>query len=112
MMLKIEYDDPDLTLRDRPTNWGDGVWLYKGEPFTGIICEYYLGSTQASSESEHRDGIIDGRQVEYWPNGTLKEEYFQKYDYIIKSFKIWDEQGILISHSEYDQFGNKVEKIL
>lgn len=47
--------------------------------------------------------VLDGRQVEYWPNGKLKEECFQKYDYYVGSFKLWNEQGILISHQEFDE---------
>lgn len=110
-MLKIDIEDPNLTLRDTPTNWGDGVYLYNGQPFTGIVYEHYPNSTQLSSESEHKDGILDGRQAEYWSNGNLKEEYYQKYDHIIGSFKVWSETGVLISYSEYDVNGNKIKKI-
>ena len=104
-MLRIDYDDPNLSLRDTPTNWGRGVWLYNGQPFTGIKV-FKDQNGQLEAESEYKDGIPDGRQVEYWPNGHLKEECFQKYDYYIGSFKIWDDQGVLISHQEFDEFGN------
>jgi len=110
--MRIDINDLNLDLRDSPTNWGDGVWLYNGYPFTGIIYECYPNSNQLLSESEHKDGIIDGRQVEYWPNGKLKEEYFQKYDYIVGFFKNWNEEGELISFSEYDTFGRKIRKLL
>ena len=105
-MLRLNIDDSSLVLDNQPTNWGGGVILYNGNPFTGILFEYYPNSTQLSSESEYKDGIPDGRQVEYWPNGNLKEECFQKYDYYIGSFKLWNDQGVLISHQEFDEFGN------
>jgi antitoxin component YwqK of YwqJK toxin-antitoxin module len=111
-MLRIDINDPNLILRETPTNWGDGVYLYNGQPITGLVYEYYPNSNQLSSESEHKDGILDGRQVEYWPNGNLKEEYYQKYDYLIGSFKVWSETGELISYSEYDFNGNKIKKII
>ncbi|MCX2431032.1 hypothetical protein [Pedobacter sp. GR22-10] len=111
-MLRIEYNDPDLDLDDRPTNWGGGVYLYKGRPFTGVEIYYYPDTNQLSAEYEYKDGIFDGRQATYWPNGNLKEEYFQKYDYHVGSFKRWNEQGVLISHQENDQFGNWVRTIL
>jgi len=111
-MLRIEYNDPDLDLDDRPTNWGGGVYRYKGQPFTGIKTFHEEIANILDAEYEYVDGIPDGRQVEYWPNGNLKEEYFQKYDYHVGSFKRWNEQGILISHQENDQFGNWVKTIL
>ena len=110
-MLRIEYSNPNLTLRDRPTNWGGGVWLYNGQPFTGIIV-YKDTNGQLEGESEFKDGILNGRQVEYWENGNLKEEYFQKYDYYIGSFKRWNEQGELISHQEFDENGDYIKTIV
>jgi antitoxin component YwqK of YwqJK toxin-antitoxin module len=112
IMLRLEYNDSNLTLRNKSTNWGGGVWLYKGIPFTGTVCFYYPGTTQLSGESEHKDGIVDGRQADYWPNGQLKEEYFQKIDYHVGSFKRWDEQGNLLSHQENDEFGDWIKTIL
>lgn len=111
-MLRINTNDPNLTLRDKPTNWGGGLWLYSGTPFTGIVYEYYPNTLQLWSEIEHKEGILDGRQVIYWSNGKLQEECFQKYDYYVGSFKKWNEQGELISHQEFDQFGHWVKTIL
>jgi len=111
-MLRIEYNDPDLDLDDRPTNWGGGVYLYKGLPFTGVVTYHNPMTNILQTEYEYRDGIFDGRQAEYWENGKLKEEYFQKYDYHIGSFRRWDENGQLISHQENDQFGNWIKTIL
>lgn len=111
-MVRIEYNDPEFTLDDKPTNWGGGVYLYKGQPFTGLMTYHDPATNKLEMESEYKDGIFDGRQAEYWINGNLKEEYFQKYDYHIGSFKRWDENGQLISHQENDEFGNWVNTIL
>jgi hypothetical protein len=112
IMIRIDINDPNLTLRDRPTNWGAGVSLYNGLLFTGIIYEYFPNTTQFSSEDEYKDGILDGRQVEYWANGQIKSEYFKKYGGVYGSFKEWNEQGLLITHQEYDSLGNFVRKII
>lgn len=31
-MLRVEYNDPDLTLDDRPTNWGGEYICIKANP--------------------------------------------------------------------------------
>ncbi|TKC57151.1 hypothetical protein FBD94_21200 [Pedobacter hiemivivus] len=111
-MLRINIEDPNLTLRDKPTNWGGGVSLYNGQPFTGVMYEYFPNTDQYSSEDEYKDGIPDGRQVEYWQNGNMKEECFAKYDNTYGSFKTWDEQGILNFYAEYDQLGNLIKRIV
>jgi len=111
-MLRIEYNDPDLELGDRPTNWGGVVYLYKGHPFTGVKMFHNQNTNKLEAEYEYKEGIFDGRQAEYWPDGKLKEEYFQKYDYHVGSFKRWDEDGKLLSHQENDQFGNWVKTVL
>jgi antitoxin component YwqK of YwqJK toxin-antitoxin module len=110
-MLRVEYNDPNMTLRNRPTNWGSGVYLYNGAPFTGVMV-YRENNGQITAEYEYKDGIFDGRQATYWPNGNLEEEYFQKYDYHIGAFKRWNEQGVLISHQEFDELGNWIKTIL
>ena len=99
-MTRIDINDPNLTLRDRPTNWGAGVSLYNGIPFTGIMYEFFDNSSQLQSESEYKDGILHGRQVVYWQNGQLKEEYFERYGGTYGTFKVWNEQGVLITDSK------------
>jgi antitoxin component YwqK of YwqJK toxin-antitoxin module len=111
-MIRIDINDSNFVLRDTPTNWGGGFWYYNGIPFTGITYEYYPNTTQLSSESEFKNGILDGRQLEYWPNGQIKVEFFQMFDYHHGSFKEWNAQGELISHQEFDEFGNWVKTIL
>lgn len=79
-MIRINVNDENLTLDPKPTNWGAGVSLYNGVLFTGIIEEYFEGTTQLLAESELREGILHGRQVEYFPNGQIESEFFERYD--------------------------------
>lgn len=111
-MLRIEYNDPSLVLGDRTTDWGSGIYFLNGNLFTGVKTFHNKITQVLEAEYEYKDGVFDGRQAEYWSNGNLKEEYFQKYDYNIGAFKRWNEQGNLISYQEFDQFGNWVKTIL
>lgn len=111
-MVRVNINDSNLILDDQPTNWGGGVLLYYNNPLTGVIYENYPNNTQILAEIEYKNGILDGRQTEYWENGKLKEECFQKYDYYIGSFKRWNEQGELISYQEFDQYGNHIKTVL
>ncbi len=111
-LQRINIEDPNFTLDDLPTNWGGGVNRYNGELFEGIVFEYYPNTVQLYAESEYKEGVLNGRQVEYWSNGQLKLEYFKKYDFFYGHFREWDEQGVLISHQEFDNFGNRIRTII
>ncbi|UFH35069.1 hypothetical protein [Flavobacterium acetivorans] len=112
-MTRIDINDPNLTIDDMPTNWGGAVWLYNEEPFTGIRYEYFPGTIQLSSEAEFMDGIQHGRQAEYWTNGQIKIEFFENYGgKFYGSFKEWNDQGVLITYQEHDNFGNLIKKII
>ena len=50
--------------------------------------------------------------MQYWPNGKLKEKYFQKYDFFKGSFKSWNEEGTLTTHVEFDDDGNLLKRII
>jgi len=111
-MLRIDINDPNFILDDMPTSWGAGVFRYNGELFTGIAFAYFPGTSNFSDESEFREGIAEGRQVEYWPNGIMREEHNEKYGKLIGTCKEWNEQGILTSHQEYDDNGNFLRIII
>lgn len=104
-MQRVDINDPNLTLRDSPTNWGEGVWLYSGSLFTGIIYENYPNSSQVIEEGEYIDGIIHGQQAEYWENGQVKTIYWQKFGASYKTTKRWDEVGMLIYEAEFSDDG-------
>jgi len=111
-MIRVNINDPDFTLDDMPTNWGAGVCRYKGELLEGILYDFFSNTNQLASESEYKEGIANGKQIEYWPNGQIKSEMFEKYDNIYGSFKQWNDQGVLITHQEHDNFGNLIKKII
>jgi antitoxin component YwqK of YwqJK toxin-antitoxin module len=53
----------------------NGVYLnYKGENFTGTFLSKYPGTTQLEIKFEYKDGLRDGKQLEYYNNGQVKEE--------------------------------------
>jgi antitoxin component YwqK of YwqJK toxin-antitoxin module len=111
-MIKIYDNDSNLILDLDLPSWGDqGIWLYNGLPFTGIIM-YRDDNDQVYGEDEYKEGMRNGRQVEYWENGNLKEEYFEKEGVYIGSFKCWNEQGVLVFHEENDELGNWKRTIL
>lgn len=92
-MLRIYDNNPNLILDIDLPSWNDqGVWFYNGVPFNGIII-YRDENEQTYGEDEFKDGMRNGRQVEYWNNGKIKEEYFEKESIYFGSYKRWDENG-------------------
>lgn len=111
-MLRIDYDNPNLILDIDLPSWNDqGVWLYNGRPFNGIII-YKDENGQIYGEDEFKDGMRNGKQLEYWENGNIKEEYFEREGMYVGTYKRWDEQGNLVFHEENDEFGNWKRTIL
>lgn len=94
MTLKVSFDD----LENKGTDSGGGIILYyQGRPFTGIIEEFSNGIL--IGESEFTNGHLGGVQREYYPSGTIKEEYFIHFNKVEGSFKEWDENGNLINET-------------
>lgn len=111
-LLRIYDNNPNLVLDIDLPSWNDqGVWLYNGVPFNGIII-YRDENEQIYGEDEFKHGMRDGRQVEYWNTGNIKEEYFEKESIYVGSFKRWDKHGNLVFHEEYDEHGNWIKTIL
>ena len=110
-ILPIEYNNPNFILRFNPTSWTEAYWFYNGQIFTGIM-NYANTNLGLYGESEFKDGVLNGRQVEYWRSLFIKTEFFQKDDYCIGSFKRWNEEGLLISHEEFDESGNYIKTIV
>lgn len=111
-MIKIYDNDPKLSLDlDLPSYGGQGVWLFDGKPFNGIII-YINENKKIYAEEQLKDGMRNGRQLEYWENGKFKEEYFEKEGLYISSYKRWSEDGTLVFHEENDEFGNWKETII
>ena len=108
----IRVLEEDLELMPYPSPWGSGRWSYNGIPFTGIAFENWEGTQILMNESEYIDGYEDGIQREYHQNGQVRIEYYKKNDFVYNYMKKWNDQGILIYHVEYDEFGNMTNAIL
>lgn len=109
-MLRIPLDNLDVM--PTPAPWGAGRWSYNGIPFTGVTYEYWHNTQILNNESEHVDGYIEGLQREYHQNGQLKSEYYSKNGHVYRYVKEWNENGNLVYHVEYDDFGNETNAIL
>lgn len=92
-------------------------------PFTGEIEEYYE-TGQLVSKSQWENGLRNGKTIEYWENGEkkiealfkngVKSQYYRewfnngqiKFEELfdgekLKSSKVWDYNGELLSESDY-----------
>lgn len=84
---------------------GGGVtYLYNGQPFTGII-EYYFSSGNLEGEEEYVDSHKHGRQVSYYENGQIEEDYYQRFNYFYGISRTYYESGVLKSQTEYNDEG-------
>lgn len=107
--MRIEYKE--LKLMPFPSPWGGGRWSYNGVPYTGVSFVKDEISDVVLRETSYVDGYEEGLEIEYWSNGLKQKEHYLKDDFIYNYSKIWDEQGNLIYHVTYDNFGNKVRII-
>lgn len=85
-MERVNYDDLET---DR-----DGIYYWKGEPFTGIAFEMYPNG-QILSEDEMVDGIVDGFVREWYPSGERKLEGYGKLSERHSWSREWFQNGIL-----------------
>lgn len=110
-MIRINSDNPDLIF-GIPDAGGGETYFYQGQPFTGIIEDYFYDNPSVlAGETQVVNSHTDGRQTTYWPNGQLQEEYFEKNHRSYNTHKTWNEQGNQVSYSEYSQPGKyKVHK--
>lgn len=106
-MIRIEYGNPNLDLAP-PNAGGGGGWLYYEKPFTGVLVEYKEGIL--ISESEYIDTYKHGKQAEYYDNGQLKQEYYEKFNGFYKTFKYYNKQGVLTCYIEYNDRGINLEE--
>jgi antitoxin component YwqK of YwqJK toxin-antitoxin module len=79
-----------------------GYLVYKGENFTGTVLKKYPGTSQLGYKFEFKDGLRDGKQLEYYNNGQVKEESETvngRYNGVV--LKYW-ENGRIKSKENYD----------
>ena len=109
-MIRINFDDNDLQYAGIDAGGGN-MYNYKNQPFTGIIEEFYANGN-LTGEIECKNGYSDGLQTTYYENGQMQEEYYLKYNRFYGSYKRWDENGNLISHTEYDNNGDLIRRVV
>ncbi len=91
---------------------GGETYYYQGQPFTGIVEEFYPNTTNLISEVECVNGSIHGFIRDFHPNGQIEREYFKKFNRIYGEYKKWDENGILILHSVFNNDGDVIQRVI
>lgn len=80
---------------------GKRIFLYKGEPFTGIVYDTFKDTDQTRYEEEYTDGVKDGFSRAYSEDGEIMEE--ENYKNGIKHGEFFEkfENGNLYIQGEY-----------
>lgn len=82
---------------------GIPIYNYQGNPFTGIIVDYFFGTNIIAGETEYINGYQDGVEREYYENGNIKNEIHSRNNKLHGNCKRWDEQGNLLSTTEWKE---------
>ncbi|OBS13475.1 hypothetical protein ATE49_12490 [Elizabethkingia miricola] len=78
---------------------GTPIYHYQGKPFTGMLLEYY--DNILYREIEYINGYEDGVERVFYENGKVKNEFQSKDNKLNGICKDWDEEGNLISTTEW-----------
>ncbi len=99
-MIKVNYND--INLKDGiPDAGGGATFFYKGEPFTGIV-QYFYPTGELECEEEFIDSHRDGHHIEWYKDGKVREEYYERYNNYYGEYKYYYENGILEIHALYN----------
>lgn len=109
-MITINFNDDKIEVK-HPDSGGGMYYYYQGQPFTGIFEEFYANGNLIG-EITVVDGHVNGRQTQYYENGQLKEEYFEKFNSMYNTYKYWDQLGHLTLHIIHDDEGNEIERVV
>lgn len=96
------------------------IYLYEGQPFTGIAYEA-LPDGQVVAEESYVDGGLKGPSREWYPTGELKSEVYYKsgaphgkcrewYQHGILKLECLYEYSIIIERKEWDENGKLVKE--
>jgi antitoxin component YwqK of YwqJK toxin-antitoxin module len=101
-MLRVHYDDLD------GDEWGDDVWYFQGEPFTGMAYDHHPNG-QLHIEDSYVDGQRSGVGRMWYPSGALEKEIdTQRNGRRIEAWeRTWYEHGQRASETTI-QFGRKI----
>lgn len=97
-ILRVKDEDLEFIGID---GGGIPIYHYQGKPFTGIIVDYFTGSNIVAGETEYINGYRDGVDREYYENGKIQYEFNSKNNKLHGICKDWDENGNLLSTSEW-----------
>lgn len=101
-MNRVDTDDEGLEFDDV-----DLLTLYKGVPFTGEIVESD-GKGNVVHLSSYRDGLQEGPECSWYPNGRLKLEGEMKEGLPRGVWRRWDLNGRMTRESEFDDSGRRI----
>ena len=82
------------------------------KPFTGKLVQLWDdGKGQKKLEFNYKDGKLDGSVQTWWSNGQKKEELIYKENIPIKSFHLWNEDGLKAIEGEINLEGEITKAI-
>ena len=95
-ILRVKDEDLEFTGID---GGGIPIYHYQEKPFTGILLEYY--DEILYREIEYKNGYEEGVENVYYENGKIQYEFNSKNNKLHGICKDWDENGNLLSTSEW-----------
>lgn len=95
-ILRIREEDLEFIDID---GGGIPIYHYQGNPFTGLLLEYY--DNIFHREIEYINGYQDGVERVFYENGNIKYEFHSKNNKPHGTTKHWDDQGNLLSITEW-----------
>lgn len=93
--MRIDADEIELG--------DDYIWRWNDEPFTGTT-EQRTVDGAVLHENEYRNGVQDGLARTYWPDGTVRAEFWYDYGIQIRE-RHWDQSARLRKDTVTDSRG-------
>lgn len=120
---------PELDEHDARLAQVDDRWLLAGVPFTGtlagtdadgqrtatglregvpdgLVLSWYANG-QLASRREYRQGMKDGRQQEWWPDGRPRLDEIVREDAPVGLYRTWYASGQAFEEHRYDTNGHE-----
>lgn len=80
---------------------GIPIYHYQGNPFTGVVVDYFFGTNKIAGETEYVNGYQEGVERNYYENGNIEYECYKKNNKLHGIYRDWDQQGNLLSTTEW-----------
>lgn len=97
-ILRVKEEDLEFVDID---GGGTPIYHYQGKSFTGMLLEYY--DSILYREIEYINGYEDGVEKVFYESGKIKHEFHSKNNKLDGICKDWDEEGNLISTTEWKE---------